>query len=490
MPVYKYIPIPEVSQIWNALGTFWAEFEDKGLIEAFWSGLLTAAKLTQRDLYYLTLSRTLSTLPAIIESEHDYHTIYFSGVNQNVTHTNNEYFFDLPKYTYYISGLAELRYSGLTNSYSLSGLSPSDYNFTASGEYKLILYNIPSGVENRQYYIPLSKKINPSLIDVHGKSIGYDISLWQTDKYTPFVTAFGNDYTNMSSATGLMTYIDLKALNLKYFIWGLSYLQKNAISISGFQKALNLVAGRPFTWYSGIVAKITSNTITVDHGDQYQYRYITYSGNVVEPGYTSFTHTLISGQVLSAFDSLVNQTLQVDDVVTNPTLITGLVINTFQYPRSLVIDIADTTLSGVTTSNHDGLFFTYYYKQLLPKSLKVYLYGRGQAYGLSGLIPLPAVEYIGPYSKNITVGSRTSIPLNWYPVPYADSYNVYHTEGTTSGFGGTPVFYQNTENSTINFYPTLSGVLTHWVRWKVHPVTQGFESPNADIVMFSYTRIG
>ena len=103
MAIYKYKPTHTISQIWESLGTFWAEFEDKEIIEAFWSGLWVATQLLQRNLYYVVLSRTMSTLPAVIEAEHDYYTIYFSGINQNtVSQGSGIYFFEMPRYTYYI----------------------------------------------------------------------------------------------------------------------------------------------------------------------------------------------------------------------------------------------------------------------------------------------------------------------------------------------------------------------------------------------------
>lgn len=497
MSIYKPTTVSDVSHIWNALGTFWGEFEDKEFIEVFWSGLLSAARLAQRDLYYLTQSRTLSTLPPIIESEHDFYTIYFSGVNQNAyLISGSVYAFDLPRYAYYISGLYEVTYSGGTNDFNYTELVETiDYNFSTDTLYTLQLSSIPSGLESRKYYIPLTKKINSALIDVYGKAIGYDLETWRDGGYTSYVTQFGDDVSGMVTATSLITSVDLNILNLKYLIWGLYQKERAAITHDTFKDAISLVAGLPFTWYSGLVADFDSTNyswITIDHGSQYQYRYITYSGNVVDGNYTEFSVSgrCVVGSGLRAFEPLSDLVPTIYDYDANPDIVTTDVGDEdYQGRRNLVLHFPSGILSGLLASNHDGVFFTAYKKNLFPRSLQIYMYGKDWNSGVSGLLPLPLVQYIRPSGyQNINIGSRSQINLNWYPVAYADSYNVYYVQGTTSGFLDTPEFYKNTEDTSTNFYPTITGILTHWVRWKVHPVTQGYESPNADITMFSYTR--
>ncbi len=138
----------------------------------------------------------------------------------------------------------------------------------------------------------------------------------------------------------------------------------------------------------------------------------------------------------------------------------------------------------------DGLFFTYYYKNLFSPGHSVKLIGNGLAAGLSGLLPLDLVQINTPASGiNVKITNRSLINLSWYPLKYADSYNVYKIESTNSGFSDTPVFYKNTTDVTTYFTPTITGVQTYWVRWKIHPLSQGYESADADIYTFSYTRL-
>ncbi|MGV8130478.1 MAG: hypothetical protein ACP5N7_00065, partial [Candidatus Pacearchaeota archaeon] len=275
MPVYTAKPTSGVSEIWESLGTFWADFEDKDLVEAFWNAMLLAAKYSQKDLYYKVMSRTLSTLPPIIISEHDYFTVYFSGINQNTTATSGYYLFDLPKYTYYISGLSQVEYSGAINQDVYTLLSSGiEYYFDSSTDYRIQFADIPSGLESRTYYIAYSKKINPVLIDVYGQTVGIDFSLWVDEYYTPYVNGAGNDLTEINDITNLMSYDDARVLNLKYLIWGLYTHKKNAINVTEFNNALNIALACPFTWYSGTVSEFSSTSVILDHGNQYQYRYL------------------------------------------------------------------------------------------------------------------------------------------------------------------------------------------------------------------------
>lgn len=137
----------------------------------------------------------------------------------------------------------------------------------------------------------------------------------------------------------------------------------------------------------------------------------------------------------------------------------------------------------------NGIFFTQYYKGLFSRGSTVKLFGSGLVAGLNGLLPLDNVAISTPASGYvIRVSNKSYITLSWYPVAYADSYNVYKVESTNSGFSDTPIFYKNTEDLSTYFLPTVTGGHTYWVHWKVHPVTQGYESTNADIFTFSYTR--
>ncbi|MGV8131522.1 MAG: hypothetical protein ACP5N7_05485, partial [Candidatus Pacearchaeota archaeon] len=225
------------------------------------------------------------------------------------------------------------------------------------------------------------------------------------------------------------------------------------------------------------------------HGNQYQYRYLRYSGAVQETGYKSFTFdNLVSGTILSGLIPFADQQLSVYDYSNYSTLITGLVSN-YKYHSTTVTVAPENTVKGISNTNHEGVFFTAFMKSIFPRSLNNYFYLDNGIGGLSGLVPLSAVQYVSPVNKNVNINYKSQIPLTWYPSAYTDSYNVYYVEGTTSGFGGTPVFYKNTEDTTVNFYPTITGVLTHWVRWEVRPVSQEVESTISDIVMFSYTRI-
>ena len=345
MSVYDRDNTTALKEIWNSLGTFWAEFENKEIIEAFWSGILSAARFLQKDLYYLSLSKTLSTLPPIIISEHDYYTLTFSGTNQNAFMISGYYNFTPPEYTYHISGLSEIIYSGVTNTTSGQVLvSGVDYDFNLDSDYRIRFLYIPSGTASRKIYIPYSKKINPVLTDVYGQMIGYDDYLWKQNYYSSYVRGYGQTSGNITEITDInsVEYKDWNVRNHKYFIWALSYLKRQQYTITNLKKSIGISTGLPFSWYSGIITTVGSNYIDIDHGDQFAYKYLRYYDHVLNSGgLTDQTlNTYSAGDSIGQFD-LLSSGIEIYDYINNSGLIlnSGLVDEHYQKMSTIGVII-------------------------------------------------------------------------------------------------------------------------------------------------------
>lgn len=323
MPIYNEQRANTVSQIWNSLGTFWSEFENKDLIEAYWSGLLGAARLVQKDLYYITLSRTISTLPEILTSNHDFYTIYLSGQEKNIDVISGYSYYSFPPYTYFISGVYLVTYSGTINQDVYSEqIVEIDYEFGSSTGHR---FKIPyvSGTGPFTYYINNSKRINPALFDVYGNMIGLTYDSWKNNYYHPFALQQGTTLNSLSSSpTNIsgQTYIDLRLEHYKYLIWALSYYQRADYTLGNIKNAIGISAGLPFTWLSGVISEVTDDYITVNHGTNF----IRYYRTIIPSGYQAENFkTYVVGSGVSQFEVLTSG-VEVYDYYNYSGLISGL----------------------------------------------------------------------------------------------------------------------------------------------------------------------
>lgn len=347
MPAYEFKNISDITSLWQNLGTFWSEFEDKEVIEAFWESLLESARFLQKDLYYTSLSKTISTLPAVIISEHDYYTVYFSGVNQNTYTLSGFHVFDLPSYTFYINGIYDYSYSGLTNTY-ISGLLTEgiDYDYVNNNvlSNSIYFYSVPSGY-TQTLYIPYTMKLNPILFDVYGAMVGFNPSIWISGYYPPYIESYGNTSDSLTtvSTTANQNYYTFYSLNLKHLIWGLNYYLQQPRTISNLETSIGLVTGLPFIWYSGVVISSTTSGLVMDHGDQFYYRYLKYQSSsltAVVSGLTDQPLTIYDvGSGLSQFQIISSGVVQVYDYINNSGLIESLITESYQRQSTFAVVI-------------------------------------------------------------------------------------------------------------------------------------------------------
>jgi hypothetical protein len=340
MAVYKYNYVEDVSNIWDYLGTFWNDFEDKETIELLWNGALQSIRHLQRDLYILGLSKTLSTCPAIINSEFDYYTLIYSGETATLNLDDGYYYLNLPAYTITVTGVYLISNSGAYTyesgnvfySYT-SGLVPNvDYSFGEATDYRLkLLTTFP---ETSEIMISGSQKINPVLYKSYGILVDYDIDTWKAKQYIPYFTQVGDTLTGMITIDEESDY--WLAMYSKYVIWALTYYKRSVPTISGIKDSLSVAAGLPFSIYSGIVMYTGISDIIIDHGTQFTYRYITYTLPVGTPGFRS---DIISGEYISQFYPLTTGINVYDNfTLGNPTYVSSLLPSGFQQNSKLVIE--------------------------------------------------------------------------------------------------------------------------------------------------------
>jgi hypothetical protein len=271
--------INDVSKIWDSLGTFWADFEDKELIEKFWNIWLDIARDMQKDLYVLSLSKTISTCPAIIDTYHTYIPIYYSGVNQTFFSDGTYWYCTFtdytPTYDSLPSGIYVIAYTGILG-------QPVQTSVTDSIDYyslynKLYLKNSGLFPEGDYVYITSFKQINPAIFDTFGATVGITYETFLNYLYIAQVSGYGDSLTSMTNASGTAEAHELIIANyLKHLIWATMYYRNAEPTIYNLTNGLGIVAGLPFSWYSGVIVSKNDEHMTIDFGSQFQYQYITY----------------------------------------------------------------------------------------------------------------------------------------------------------------------------------------------------------------------
>lgn len=310
--------IYNVADFWDYLGTAWHEFENKALIETFWSALASGVGYINTSLMDAQKSRSLEYMPATLNDGPEWYTITYSGVNANVYYPTPDIFhFELPSWTYempyLISGMDTVYYEG--DDYTISGLNTLVWGRP---------WPSPTFGYSFKVKAPIVNRINPHLMSVYSKLI--DLSLEEFDKYN----TWGRD----------------KYEHLKYFIWALVYKQTQPPTIKNLTDALGISKGAPFAYASGIMIPLSSTLIKV--GD---YTYTIPAG----------LQQLYSGMAVEQFDLLCSG-IELYDYISAPDLVTDYAESKYNKRNTIVYSLS----AAVKTLGHSDEFHSVYISGMFP----------------------------------------------------------------------------------------------------------------------------
>ena len=239
----------DVSQIWNALGSFWGDFEDKALIEQLWQSYFTVVSGLERKSQNIRDSISFKNMPAVIEDRHQsYDIIYavntpsYSGLI-NAYLVSGKYEFDITPGTF---SIPKMTYYCYTDSGTLESPTPlvEDREYSIVGMNRIrFIDDPPFSVNQNQEHFKGQKlfadvcyRVNPVLWSIGPRLIGATENI-----------LINEDYPAPSGST---TYDNVE--HFKYFVWAVSEGLKRDPTITNIENLLGIVAGLPFAYSSGV----------------------------------------------------------------------------------------------------------------------------------------------------------------------------------------------------------------------------------------------
>lgn len=359
----------QLSRIWNHLGDFWGRFEDKEVVEEWWSAGLEEVMNLYKTSYWVHYGKSIHYLSPIISGIDYYFKVYYGDT------------------TPALSGLLNINISGeynpgigalvniaqLTNIYYVDEDNPfveeilvsgTDYNINnADREY--IVFTSPSSP-----FTPMANQgninygvlhasgtsiVNPFLFNYWGRMVGIDI-----DNYTNGI--YDNEYPWIVDGTSLSS--DYRTLMYyKYFIGAMVYLRKQAYSLDVIENLLGIGYGLPFTFESGVVtqtAVLLDNTIIGISGE---------TGNIIYRFPTSVVglHNVSVSDSVDTFQLLISG-FQLDDYISNSGLIADYAATGIAQYSTLVL----TRTEAVSGLSHNETFVSGIIEDILPQGTQLH----------------------------------------------------------------------------------------------------------------------
>ena len=338
------MPSADVTRLWDVLGSFWENFEDKPVVESFWYGLASGIDAVHQLNLETQKSRSLEYMSPTIDCGPETYFLVYSGITTDLTEdltvellaSGGMFSYQVDDWTYSIPEITSIyKYQGTT--YSDTYYEDTDY--TLSGMNHIIWGNTPPVYDLRfgtkgvlVGYARHVYRLNPVLMNVWARNCGFTY----------------DDFASYS------TYGNVSYDHLKMLVWALITNRMRGPSIKTLKDAFGISRGMPFAYNAG---ELTSATV----GDH----------KVITIGTDSYT--LPSGMVpipngtVAKFD-IIASGLNLWDYVTNSGLVNGY-SNSYNRRNTLVYQV-DSTVSGLSYS-HD--FHDAYVSGLMPVQLQHFI---------------------------------------------------------------------------------------------------------------------
>jgi len=339
-----------VSTLWQSLGSFWADFEDKGVMEVVWNAYRDIITEEYRTTYQLNLSKAFQYMPDYFEERLHYFDIIYSADTATYSGLVNTTIIS-GLYNYYVPGEIFSIVSGLDHYYYLNEDNQRMYeHLTEDTDFEIIDYsriqflnNPPftadgdlANVDGGSLYAPAVFRINPIMFALFGTLVDITKEQFKERKYHAFKT----EVTNFEQQK-----TDLK--HFKYLIWSLNYLKRQKPTIEVLKKLYGVAKGVPFAYVSGYV-----ESIGIDGSN--------YTLTIAEETYyvpDILTLAVTSGQAIGQFDLLVSG-IEVRDYITDQARMIELAEEPWQARAMLefvadsslnILDYDETFVSGIVT---------------------------------------------------------------------------------------------------------------------------------------------
>jgi hypothetical protein len=327
----------DTTQLWDALGSSWENFQNKDVVEAFWQGLSSGLSVVNTYTLETQKSRTLEYMSPTIDSGPENYFLVYSGLSTDLTvdllASGGLFSYQIDDWTYSIPTItSEYKYRGVT----YSGLYTEGIDYTISGMNHIVWNTTPPTQDLRFSdkgvlvgYARHVYRLNPVLMGVWAREIGAtydDLSSYET---------YGNDqYTH-----------------LKMLIWALVTERMRGPSIKMLKDSFGIAHGMPFAYESGLMSYTSSGGhYNVYVGDD---TYVFPSGLVpIASGYVDKFDLLASGLALW-------------DYVTNAGLVNAHA-NVYNRRNTLIYQMSS-TLSGLSYSDD---FFDAFLAEIMPVQLQ------------------------------------------------------------------------------------------------------------------------
>lgn len=346
----------EINKLWQSLGSFWATFEDKGLIEVVWQAYQDILTEKYKEAYQLNLSKSLQYMPEYWIMHHYYYDIIFDYSATSCSGLVNTSIIS-GLYNYYVEDNIFSFPSGLYNWFYQDSdderiqehlVENTDYSIEDFN--RIEFKNIPPFSKDENFlnfshgklYAPVVYLINPVLFNLFGKLVGIGREYLKDRTYHSF-------QTTVPAAEQLK----LDLLHFKYLIWAISYLKYQPPTINNLKKLYGIAKGVPFAYNSGIVEEISDTTITIDETVHY-----------VPSGLTA---CVFEGQAIEMFDLLISG-IEVYDWVNAPEQISGLAEQSWQM-NSILEFLCAPSLDEL---DHSEAFVSGLMEKVVPKYLTIY----------------------------------------------------------------------------------------------------------------------
>lgn len=336
-----------IKSLWNHLGSFWGDFQNKDRIEYFWSALASGIQTTYDYLIDIQKSRSFDYANMWINISPELYTIVVSGLTQNIYAGSGIFTYPIEEWIYSIPTLTQ-KYKTSTTTVNKTYTEGLDYY--VSGYNSLVWTNI-SGIqydnrypndERLEVFASQVLQINPIIMNTWGRALDF-----RRDYITQYAT-----YKNSNS-------FESRLLHIKYLLWALTYKSLNPPSVKNLRDAYGIVRGMPFAYNSGVINNSlqldSSYIVTVDDDTYYLP-----SGLV----------PLSTGSVLAKFDLLASG-LDLYDYQKYPNQIATLSgINMFNQNNTLRYTLS-TAVQNISGYNSD--FLDSYMTRLLPAQQQFYV---------------------------------------------------------------------------------------------------------------------
>ena len=343
------MPFTNVKILWNYLGSFWDNFEDKAFIETLWEGYAEVVGELTKRLYAVDLSKSLKFLPSLLDEVGESYPIIFSGGNQNthiISGLHNYYVTDGTLSIPTLSGISDDPiysgvYSGqtLTEGVDYTIIDKQRIQFTNfSGLALDPSFNDPTAV----YYASHTYKVNPALRKFYLPAVGLTSDV------------MCDDYGHYQGTASGLNELRYKYDHLKYLSWALWDTVRNPPTMSNITRGASLARGLPFAHTSGIATVTSSygeNLVTIDNKTYH-----------IPSGLTLAVST---NETVDQFQILISG-VSAYDYISGPSYIEAQTNwDPLTYRSKIVIII-----SGLDSITYNTTFFEDYLNKLIPESIE------------------------------------------------------------------------------------------------------------------------